>query len=470
MSEQFDRIFSDPDFVTAFFGVRVERADGSVIYDRNGEKMLMPASNMKVVTTAAALELLGADYKYETRLETCGKIADGKLEGDLVIVGSGDPSLGTWRLENRHDGDALLADWVAKVKGAGINEITGAVVADGRVFTAGYIAEDWEYGDLPFWYAAGTSGVNFSENVFRFTTAPGAKVGDKALLTFKPETRFFTVSNDVLTTTSKGARTADITRRHPGSNEVIFGGTIAVDEEPFEQRGSIWDGELYAATLLTEALNRAGVKVAGPPASARALPKPVRIDVYTGDRRVLDTVLSPPVSELIRIVNKTSHNFYADCLFRTLGVKMKHEGSYAAGGDAVHEWLKKFDSQDAASLHILDGSGLARRDYVTPRLMCAVLQHMRRNPDFETYKTTFPTPGQEYKDRKGWKAPELVGNLYAKTGYIGQVRSLSGYVTSRDGELLVLSMIANNLNVPISRADRAIDEAVLLLATTNLKQ
>ncbi|MEO8377315.1 MAG: D-alanyl-D-alanine carboxypeptidase, partial [Candidatus Sumerlaeota bacterium] len=141
-----------------------------------------------------------------------------------------------------------------------------------------------------------------------------------------------------------------------------------------------------------------------------------------------------------------------------------------AAGDAVGDWLKSFDAEDVKSLHILDGSGLARRDYVTPRLMCAILQHMRKNPaTFDAYKTSFPAAGEDYKDRKGWKAPELAGNLYAKTGFIGNVRSLSGYVTSKDGDPIIFSMISNNLNVPISRADQTIDEAVLMLATSNLK-
>lgn len=469
LSARLDALFDRSDFDTAFWGVRVERADGSVVYERNARKMMMPASNMKVVTTAAAVDLLGADYRYETRLEARGAVVDGKLNGDLVIVGSGDPSLGTWRIEGRPDGDALLAGWAAKIKAMGIHEVTGAVIADGRVFGDQYICPDWEYDDLPFWYAAGTCGVNFSENVFRFTTAPGASVGDKAVLTFKPETRFFTVTNDVITTVTKGAKTADITRRYPGSNDVIFGGTIPVDEKPFEQRGSVWDGELWTATLLTEALARGRVKVANPPTTARALPKPARIDVYTGERRVVDTVSSPSISELIRIVNKPSHNFYADCIFRSIGVKMKKDGSYGAAGTAVEEWLKSFDAEDAGSLQILDGSGLARRDFVTPKLMCAVLQHMKKSPSFEAYKTSFPEAGVDSKDRKGWKAPELVGNLYAKTGFIGHVRSLSGYVTSKDGEPLVFSMISNHINVPIGKADEAIDAAVLLLAQSNLK-
>jgi D-alanyl-D-alanine carboxypeptidase/D-alanyl-D-alanine-endopeptidase (penicillin-binding protein 4) len=467
LTASLDALFDHPDFANAFWGVRVERLDGSVIYDRNGQKRLIPASNMKLVTTAAALELLGPDYTYETRLEAAGTVdAAGALQGDLVILGSGDPSLGTWRIEGRPDGDGLLQGWVEKVKAAGIKEVRGAVVADGRVYTKEYVSGDWEYEDLPFWYAAGTCGVNFSENVFRFTTAPGAAVGDPATLSFKPVTRYFTVINETKTVASGGKKDADITFRDPASNVVTFGGTMPIDAQPFEQRGSVADGELYAATLLVEALERGGVVVKGGAATARVPAEAARLDAVASEKRtVIDRVSSPPMREIVRMINKPSHNFYADCAFRSMGVAKKGKGDYDGGSEAVKDWLKGIGVPDLDSFDILDGSGMARRDFVTARLMCGLLRYMQQNSaSFEIYKDSLPTPGQEYKKRDGWKPAELQGRLYAKTGYIGNVRSLSGYLLSADDEPLVFSMISNNITVSIDRADEAIDGALILVA------
>lgn len=465
LAQQLDAIFDDKDFANAFWGVRVERMDGTVIYERNAAKSFAPASNMKVVTTAAALETFGPDYTYKTTLEARGPIENGVLKGDLVIVGSGDPSLGTWRVEGRLDGEGLLQQWAEKVKAAGITSITGAIIADGRVYTPEYYSGDWELSDMPFWYATGISGVNFSENVIRFTTSPGATVGAPATITIKPQTAYVTAINKVETVDAKGEKTADITHRDPESNEITFGGTVPLGVEPFEQRGAIWDGELYAATLLTEALVRDGIAVSEPAQTVRHIAAD-RVDSVPADKRlVLDTVTSPPMKELIRIVNKPSHNFYADCLFRTLGAAKKQKGDFAGGGEAVAEWLKSFNAPNVDYYKQLDGSGLARRNMVTPALMCAILRHMDSRPELrDVFKTSLPEAGIDSKEREGWKAPELHNNLFAKTGYIGGVRALSGYVKDSAGEPLVFSMISNQIVVPMKRADKAIDEAVLVLA------
>ncbi len=196
---ELDRIFDATPFASAFWGVRVEDASGAVLYDRNGGRNFVPASNMKIFTTAAALALLGADFQYETRLDAVGEMGENGLwEGSLVIVGSGDPCLGSWHIPGEPEGPALLAQWVESVRAAGIRTIRGDIVGDGRAFSDEYISGNWELEDYPFWYAAGSSGLAFEENCFRFTTSPGKRAGDPAKIVLNPDTAYVKVINETL--------------------------------------------------------------------------------------------------------------------------------------------------------------------------------------------------------------------------------------------------------------------------------
>jgi len=468
LQAQLAAAFDAPGFSNAFWGVRVERLNGEVLFDRNGDKEFIPASNMKLYTTATALDLLGPDFTYETRLDAVGTIADGRLDGALVMVGSGDPSFGSWHLPDGSDSRTVLRLWVEKVKAAGIREIAGDIIGDGRYFTDDYYSSTWEYGDLPFWYATGSSGLAIEENCFRFTTAPGTAEGAPALLTLLPDTTYVTPENE-MKTGAAGARTnADIVWRNPESNVVRFEGTIAVDRQPFEQRGSIWDGAHYAAHLFKETLEREGVRVDGEARNIRSLAATdlQRIDTADDDvRKTLATYASPPLGELIAIVNKPSHNFFADQLLRTLGKIKKGEGSFRAGAEVVEEWLASIGAPAPDTLKMSDGSGLARRNVVQPRQTCALLRHIASQDRLrQVFYDSLPIAGVDGTIRRRMTAPPVKGNVHAKTGFITRARALSGYVTDADGEMLVFSMMANQFTVPVSEANGLQDKACEMLA------
>lgn len=463
-----DALFLHPDFDHAFWGVRVETLAGDVLYDHNGHKQFVPASNMKVFTTAAAASLLGPEFHYETRLEALGPItAEGRLAGHLLITGSGDPSLGSWHREDGMDGPALLAAWVAAIRDAGIREIAGDIIGDGRAYTDEFYGGGWDLEDIPYWYAAGSSGLAFEENCFRFTTAPGKQVGDKATLSFRPETGYITVINDIVTTTAGGPKTADIVWRGSDNNIIRFAGTIPVDAEPFEQRGSVWDGTLYTATLLREALDRAGIRVLGAPHNIRSLTDPAVVDgVAPARRKLLHRHLSPSLRDILKIINKPSHNFFADHLLRTLGQQFRGRGDFETGANVLRDWLKRIGAPEPERFLMLDGSGLARRNLIQPRQMCAVLRTMDAAPSAtrEAFRESIAIAGVDGDLRGRMTEPPTRGNVRAKTGYIGHVRSLSGYVVAADGREFVFSMICNQHMLSTRRVDEAIGAACLLLA------
>lgn len=467
LESDLDAIFNQPKYACAYWGVRVERLNGQVLYDRLGAKQFTPASNLKLLTTAAAIEQLGPDFTYETRLEAVGTIgADGTLAGDLVIVGSGDPSLGAWHPDEQRDSRRLMNDWAAKVKAAGIRTITGDVIGDGRCFTPESYCEQWNYGDLHFWYAAGPSGLAIEENAYRVLIRPGAKIGEPAVLRITPETSYITIINDTRTVEAGGASTADSVPCSTEGNTRRFVGTIALDKKEIRERGSVWDGARYAACLLAEELARQGVVVRGRPVNIRMLASADRIDrVDPARRRVLAVTVSPPLRELVKVVNKISHNFFADQIVRTLGLRREGTGDFDSGAKAVRAWLKDIGTPDAESIRMYDGSGLARDNAVQPRQICHLLRYMRKSArGGAAFVDSLPIGNTDGTLRERLNDADTKGNVRAKTGYIGHVRCLSGYVTDADGDDLVFSMMCNQYTVPTSEVNASQDAACSVLA------
>ena len=471
ITSEIKTIFDNQIFYNVFVGIRIEKLNGEIICDINGHKNFIPASNMKIYTTASAADLLGPDFQYETQLLALGEISKGKLNGNLLIIGSGDPSLGSWHIPEGNDSSILFHSWAEKIKARGINEITGDIIGDGRVFTNEYYCGDWDFEDLPYWYAAGTSGLVVEENCFRFITAPGKNVGDKALIKLIPDTKYVTVVNNTETVASGGQRTADIVFRGTDQNIVHFAGTIPIDEQPFQQRGSVWDGVLYTVFLFKEALEKEGIKIKGNAINIRSLKDLSAIDNCPSNKQILiDLHKSSPLSELIKIVNKQSHNFFADQILRTIGSKIKNDGSYKGGSNAVREWLKKIGVPQTEAFLMFDGSGLARRNSIQPQQTCSLLRYVYNKESVrKAFYDSLAIAGVNGDLSYRMKESPLKGNLRAKTGLIGQVRSFSGYVQDADGEMLVFGFMINQMFIDYTEVDKFIDLACVLLGNYSEK-
>ncbi|HOE63151.1 MAG TPA: D-alanyl-D-alanine carboxypeptidase/D-alanyl-D-alanine-endopeptidase [Candidatus Sumerlaeota bacterium] len=467
IKQSLDNVFDVPEFADSLWGVCVQKLDGETLYDYNGNKWMLPASNMKIYSGAAALDILGENFRYETRLEAIGSIGEnGSLKGHLLITGSGDPSLGSWHIKDWNGSAALLKSWAEELKKKGIQSVEGNIIGDGRYFTDEYYCDAWEIDDIPYWYSAGSSGLAIEENCFRFTLAPGKKVGDKALLTLNPGTQYVTVINEVITKEPGSGSTGDIVWRGTDSNVIRFAGTVALDAKPFTQRGSVWDGACYTAFLLKEALQREGIAVAGKARNIRDLPDAASIDKTPASEKILIAVhQSPPLSDFLPLVNKISHNFFADHLLRTIGRRVKGQGDFKSGADAVKAWLKKIGAPNAEKLVMEDGCGLSRRDFVQPRQTCAILRYMYNKETLrKTYYESLSFGGVDGELKYRMSQPPLYRNVRAKAGYIAYTRCLSGYVKNADGEILVFSMMCNQLRREVNTADKLIDAACKILA------
>ena len=464
LQRQLDALFDDPRFSEAYWGVRVETLNGNILYDRLGHKQFIPASNLKVFTTAAALERLGPDFTYETRLNAVGPIGgDGTLNGSLVIVGSGDPSLGAWHPDEEQNSRQLLASWVEQIKAAGIRRIAGDIVGDGRCFTEEFIGPHWEYYDLPFWYSAGSSGLAMEENAFRCYILP-TKVGEPAFIEIVPQTAYITLINATRTVEAGGVSNADSTNCQVEGNTVKFAGTIAMDKPFIRERAAIWDGARYAAFLLQEALERGGVSVAGRAVNIRDLDNPASLDA--AEARTLAVYASPPMSELVKVVNKPSHNFFADQILRTMGLQRRGVGSFDAGVEEVRAWLAEIGVPQTHAIQMFDGSGLARDNLIQPRQMCHVLRHMARpGPGRAEFVDSLPVAGVDGNLARRMTEPPTRGNVRAKTGYISNARTLSGYVTHAGGQQLVFALMCNQYTVPTREVNEVQDRTCVILAS-----
>ena len=449
-----DAILSQPALQHGSWGVLVKSIDkdDETLYARNAIKLMLPASNLKIVTLAAAAEKLGWDYRYETTVLAGGTIDAGILQGDLVVVGSGDPSLVA------EDGmaDRVFAEWADRLKQHGIRTIAGRVIGDDNGFEEETLGFGWSWDDLPDDYAAGVGALQFNEGAVRITVAPGPAAGDSAGISVTPAGSSLTIVNAVVTGPT-GSTGSISTRRLPGSTRLELRGAIPLGGAASSLAASVDNPTLFFAAALRGALIANGIDVRGPAVDIDDVP-----DLPRPTSAPLVAYRSAPLSELAVRLMKASQNQYAETLLKTVsdgaGVRST-EGGRAAAQAILQGW-----GVPASALILRDGSGLSRYDFVTPEALVAILSHVYRDARLrEPFEASLPIAGRDGTLANRMKGTPAEGNARAKTGSMTGVRALSGYVTTAGGERLAFSIVANNFetspDVVMAAAD-AIDVAL----------
>lgn len=482
LGQRLDAIFDAPQWENARWGVIVQDLETSkILYDRDGEKSFMPASNMKLFTTAAALVTLGESCTFETNIYATGTTdSRGVLNGNIYIIGSGDPSISGRYLEDKST-TGILAEWAGAIKTAGITRIEGDIIGDDDIFDDSFIAGSWQYDYLQEWYAAENSGLAINDNCWDIIVEPRQSIArqetadeDGLLRTsvgkIDPlKTSYYTVSiadveaipdNDNSTTAPKEEEARLSISRLPESNQIFLSGTIEEDSAPVKEWGSIHNGTLFTVTLLAEELQRQGITVTGKPVDIDDINSQMSEELKKKPGTLIHSHLSPPLSRILPIVNKPSQNFYADMLLKAVGAHAHDLGSWSNGESVVKDLLTTV-GVNPGSLNMADGSGLSRRNLIEPRQALALLVYMYGRPDFEIFEGSLPVMGVDGTLRSRMKGTPAEGNVKAKTGTIGGVRALSGYLTANNGNRLAFSMIANNYYTPTSEASEAQNQALL---------
>jgi serine-type D-Ala-D-Ala carboxypeptidase/endopeptidase (penicillin-binding protein 4) len=459
LQHDIDGILAAPALSHGLWGVLVKSlARDETWYSLNAGKLMMPASSMKVITLAATAEKLGWDYRYETRLLVTGPISDGVLHGDLLVVGSGDPSIDDW------DGAAtrLFGTWADQLKTAGVRTIEGRIVGDDNAFDDDGLGFGWSWDDLVAGFAAGVSALQFNENVVRVTVAPGGTVGAAASVALTPnvaEAGLLSVHSLVTTGVATSAPAVE-RRRLPGSVRLELRGSVPLKGRPIVQTMSVDNPTLYFVTALRAALIANGVDVLGQAVDADdldAVPSP------TGAPPVV-TYQSPPFAVLATTLMKFSQNQYAETFLKTIGANGQ-PGTAEAGRAAIRAVLEDWDVGTAGLIQA-DGSGLSRYNYVTPDTLVAILSHVDRDERLrERYEATLPIAGRDSTVVSRMKGTAAEGNARIKDGAMANVRAMTGYVRTADREKLVFAILANNFDGPASTITAAADAIVVRLAT-----
>jgi D-alanyl-D-alanine carboxypeptidase/D-alanyl-D-alanine-endopeptidase (penicillin-binding protein 4) len=459
---ELEEIFSDANFENAFWGVMIQSLEnGEIIYQKNHKKFLMPASNMKIPTAAAALVKLGPDYVFQTKVLTDGEIQGDTLKGNLIVIGSGDPTV-SGRFANG-DTTGIFKAWAEKLKSLGIAKIAGDVVGIDDVFDNERLGAGWTWDDLPYGYAAEISGLAFNENHVDLKISPGDRVGDTAKIVKDPDSAYAQVVNH-LVTVAKDSELSIKLRREPRTNTIVVSGTFPINESEQLRTASVDNPTAYFVYVLREVLERSGIKVTG--TSLRTADKGFERNPEA--LRLLFAHNSPKLSEIITVLLKVSQNLYAETLMKTLGREIKNEGSFAAGRKAIEEVMTDFGIPPR-TYTIADGSGLSRYNYLTADTIMHILRKMYWHAQFKPFYDALPVAGVDGTIKNRMKGTRTEGNVHAKTGTLANVRSLSGYVTTKDGEMLAFVMIANNFNVPNEAAEYVQDLALERLANFSRK-
>ena len=452
LQKDIDAILAEPALEHSYWGLVVKSLrTEETLYAFNARKLMMPASNMKIVTLAAAAERLGWNYTYETQIFAAGDIDAGTLRGDLVVAGTGDPSI------IAADADALFGEWAERLKGAGIRVIAGRIIGDDDAFDDSGLGFGWSWDDLPDDYAAAVSALQFNENTVRVTVTPGAAAGDWAAISVDPPGSML----EVVSTATTGAAGADAapalrTHRLPGSMRLTIDGSIPAAHRPATLAVSVDNPTLFFVSALRQSLIAHGIDVRGAAVDIDDIDDaPPRSGTPIASHR------SPPLSTLAVRLMKISQNLYAETLLKTLAPSAPRtsEGGRAEAAAILERWGISSDA-----LIQRDGSGLSRYDYVTPEALVTILTHVDRDARLRApFEAALPIAGRDGTLANRLKGTAAEGNARAKTGSMSNVRGLSGYLTTAGGEPLVFSILANNFEVPASTINDAADKIVLRL-------
>lgn len=425
IQQAYSNLVNDPQAKYAITSLCILDAQtGKVVFANNENIGLATASTLKTITSATAFSVLGKDFKYQTTLAYSGKIVDGTLQGDLIIVGAGDPTLGSWRYEQTKE-NVILNYWVNAIKTAGINKIEGSVIGDDSLFGSQSMPEGWIWQDMGNYYGAGTSALSWRENQFDIHLKPGAGVGsDVSIQKIVPAMPYLKVVNE-LKTGSSGSGDNAYAFLPPYSYLAYLRGTWGIGINKASISLALPDPAYDAAYRLQDTLSRLNITSTKEATTARRLALDGKNVAQLTQK--LATTSSPDLSEIIYWFNKKSVNLYGEQLLKTIAWKLGKTPTTRNGANAVvNFWAEK--GIDKNALNILDGSGLSPGTRVTTSTMASILFQAQKEDWFAPYYNSFP-------ENNGMKL---------KSGSINDVSAYAGYYIDSKGNKYIAVININN--------------------------
>jgi serine-type D-Ala-D-Ala carboxypeptidase/endopeptidase (penicillin-binding protein 4) len=439
-----------PGIRSVYWGMQIlDPANGKVLIEVNPDKTFLPASVLKVVTTSTALEKLGPDFKYKTGVYTNGTVEpDGTVDGDLILVGRGDPNL-TDPYGELLD-KPVFREFAERLQNAGIKRVKGDIVGDDSYFDLKSYGKGWTSRDLKSLYGAPINALSINNNVLWVYANPG-KRNKPVGVDVEPRTSYFRIRNLGVTGGKKSRRTLNA-RLISGTRTIVVSGVLPANQS-YSSFVLLERPAEVAATLLKEELERHGITVKGNVATLH------EGEVTVNDRMsrtLLAEHQSPALIRALQIINKRSQNLHAEMLLRTLGAEYKGKGTNEDGLEVVREFLVEA-GVDSEKIQLNDGCGLSRDNFITPRFQTSLLQFLSTRPYFDLFMDTLAISGMDGTLRNRLSANEVRGSIHAKTGTLNGVNTLSGYITTKSGRNLVFSIFANHVGAA-TRVKKTIDE------------
>ncbi len=415
----------------AMIGINIRsRETGDVLYNHMGKNRFRPASNMKLLTAAAALSVLGQDYKFSTELRTNGSVNKKTLTGNLYLKGKGDPTLLP----------ANFGKFAAKLREQGIRLIEGDIIGDDTWYDAVRLSQGLSWSDEQYDYGAQVSALTISPTddyvagTVVVEVTPGAKAGEQPAVRVSPAVDYVEISNEAMTVDGEKEAELIIEREH-GTNRMIVKGTIAVTAETEQEGMSVWDPTLYSLSVFQQAMSGAGISWTGS----------VKTGKTPDDTALLLSEPSMPLKELLVPFMKQSNNGHGEMLIKEMGKAVLGEGSWEQGLEVMKAALPKFQL-NTETMSLKDGSGISHFNLIPPSEISKLLYHVQREEWFPVFLESLPVAGHADRIIGGTLQDRMHGlHVQAKTGTIHAVSTLSGYTETKTGEQLIFSIMINNL-------------------------
>jgi D-alanyl-D-alanine carboxypeptidase/D-alanyl-D-alanine-endopeptidase (penicillin-binding protein 4) len=445
------------------FGIEVVQvATGKTLYALNNDKFFVPASNTKLFSTALALMRLGDDHRLTTRIiARQAPDASGRIDGDLILYGGGDPSMSFVQIPFAEDADpadpmAGIEAMAEELAARGIRVIGGRVVGDDSAFEWAPFPPGWGINDPVWEYGAPVSALSLGSNSIRVDLIPAAIVGDPAKLQITPALEYFIIDNRTVTAGSGDPR---LEVRRLGSRYLQISGEVPRRDKPATLWLAVDDPALYAATALDDALRRRGISVMGEPAVRhRVAGDPLGEPAGS----LLVERVSPPLYQLLRVTDKVSQNLWAELMLREVARVQTGVGTRRAGLQLLDQFLNEI-GVPKEDYSLVDGSGLSRATLVKPSAVVRLLRWMYAWRGRDMWVTLLPVGGVDGTLRRRFDGTPTAKSILAKTGSLSHVAALSGYADSATYGELAFSIFVNNTTAPASEIRKFIDKIGLIL-------
>jgi serine-type D-Ala-D-Ala carboxypeptidase/endopeptidase (penicillin-binding protein 4) len=459
--KEIDDIFNDPSFRNANWGVVIQSLkSGEYFYKRNEDKFFVPASNLKLFTTAAGLLLLGPNYRFLTKIWTNGYNSGSTLYGDLVIQGRGDPTI-SGRLYN-NDINYVFDTWIDSLAELGIDKIKGNIIGDDNLFDDIGLGEGWAWDYETDWYAAQSSAISYNDNCIDLSVYYDLK-NDSVVVRQNPYLRNIVVLNNVKPAVD-GEQTRIDVYRERGTNVINVYGRMKKGTDTLVTYSTVRNPTLFTIQAFKNRLESMGIRVNGYAMDIDDYDRKLEYDKMT----LMFTGYSKELSEIIKVINKNSQNFFAEQLLKAIGLEINGFGSAEKGISAIKELFGEI-GMNPDNIVMVDGSGLSNLNMITPKQVVELLKYMYSNKEmFPYFYNSLPIAGIDGSLGQRMKGTTAENVVRAKTGFISHVRSLSGYAVTGDNEPIAFSMIANNFNVPVKLAENLQD--LVCLRITNFRR